>query len=174
MIHGAIAWLQEHRQRIDQALETLTVLLAAQPAAAAIREDYERLTRACGDKATPAAPGATPRANGAQVARKVTRTPSPHQPPPEGGRAHQVASILKHAKKPLSPREIRTTGDMTSSQVGYGLQVLSEQKLVKATGTTNSRRYELAQPFHVVWNGTKERNGDAPSLLGDRVSRGAS
>lgn len=160
IIHAAIAWLTERRTRIDQAIETLCQLV-----------DADDLAH---DEAPAAAPAPRQKTNGTAVKPQVSRRFAPHQPPVDGGRAHQVASILKSANKPLSPREIRESGDMTSSQVGYGLKVLTEQKLVKAEGATNARRYALTPKYAVVWSGSKERAGDAPSLIGDRTQRGVS
>lgn len=157
MIHGAIVWLTDRRARIDQAIEIL-----------------QRLVE---EAAVTPAPQPTPRprqkANGTPVKTKAATTPAAPQRPQTGSTAHAVAQLLKRAG-PLSPREIRQAADMSSSEVWHALKVLSTRKLVTATGSTNDWRYQVASNFDVVWNGTKDRNGDAPSLVGDRVTRSAS
>lgn len=153
MILGAIAWLTERRQRIDQAIEILQQLV--------------------GETATPAAPAPVRKTNGTPVKPKAAARQTASQRPQNGSTAHRVAKLLK-SHGPLSPREIRQTADMTSTEVAHALKVLSTRKLVTSSGSTTNRRYEVAGNFDVIWSGTAERNGDAPSLLGDRAQRSAS
>lgn len=158
-VHCTIEYLAELRSVIDRALVSLKALVGTSTPLANEEE------------APPATLVARQQTNGTPVKPKAAPASATPQKPQTGSMAHQVAKVLKR-KGPMSPREIRAVSDLTSSQVGYGLAALRQRKLVTAEGITNNRRYTLAPNFDVVWNGTKERNGEAPSLLAGRDSKG--
>lgn len=119
--------------------------------------------------------------------------------PPDAGHERQrqaVLAALKQAGGPVSLKELGTPGRMTGDQVKAVLVELVGERLVVKTGKTSGRRFSLkdAAPLRpgsaagtqaappagpalatdaveVVWNGAKERTGQAPSILGPRELR---
>ena len=78
------------------------------------------------------------------------------------------ARALRAATKPLAKREIRQVTGVTSSQVDHAVQRLVKAGAVVAEGETTKRRYSVTAQFDVVWDGTRDRAGTVPSLVGTR------
>jgi hypothetical protein len=127
---------------------------------------------------------------------KAAKPAAPHSTV-KGSGTEAIAGVLYAAGHPMTPLAIIQTSRMARYQVFKALKELVRARRVVARGQRRGRTYELAtqlrpgavagtqaappvgppsangrrvppEAFDVAWNGTKERNGDAPSILPPR------
>jgi hypothetical protein len=109
-----------------------------------------------------------------------------------------IAEALRISGQPLRSIDLCARTALPRETVREGLRELVTRSVVRASGKTSARVYTMARPrqgtaagtqaalsvgpspangtptrdaMTVVWNGTKERNGDAPSILPPRERR---
>jgi hypothetical protein len=142
-------------------------------------------------------PGATPEAPVRATPRPPVTKPTTARPPaaavpsragaPPPGKgsaaAEQILAYLQRQIAVSSRAEIASAMKRPVGKIAWPLKQLVRSGRVIATGRTFSRRYAAAKAsartgiksdesaFEVAWNGSKERKGEAPSLLGDRARK---
>ena len=110
--------------------------------------------------------------------------------------AIKLRKLIQASEDPLSTPDLVRMSRLPVDRVRIALKSLVANLDIRATGATSARRYSSVQPrpgavagtpaappvgpspangrhaqpeaFEVVWTGTKERNGDAPSILPPR------
>ena len=146
-----------------------------------------------GDVAVPpppraAAPTAIVTARPHGSSRSTAATPSATPPVRRNGRritalssavSSELVAALVATMRPMKTLELVAATKRPEHQVRAALKELVRARRVTKTGATNTLRYALphvsAKPkaddgLETVWNGTKERNGQAPPLSGARLS----
>lgn len=130
-------------------------------------------------------------ATAAAVVAKPKAAPSavkrPQQPGQNDRDIQVLALIRKHA--PVSARELIAYSGLKRSHLASSLKRLASAGRAAVSGSTTAARWRLLTPkngqpvkaaassldgSNVVWNGSMERAGKAPSLLGDRSQKAAS
>ncbi len=146
---------------------------------------------------TPAGVAAQPaKAAAPSVAAKPAAKPSRSSSPANvAAHAHvdrKILDFLRAGRGPYPATMFVERLKLSSYQVKDSLKRLRDRGLVQLTGTRASARWGLAKAtaatpgasvapgrrlngteFETVWDGSKERKGEAPSLLGDRTQRSA-
>jgi hypothetical protein len=171
-IDAAIVELEAHREHVSAFITGL-----------------RRLARAMEDAHAPVDP------------RPAVTAPEPVAPPAptrDHQDAFTIRKLLLGSEDPMSTPDIVRASRLPVDRARAALKWLVKNLDVRATGATSARRYEAIRPRQgtaagtqaappvgpspangtptrdqvlVVWNGTKERNGDAPSILPPRERR---
>ncbi len=130
--------------------------------------------------------------NQVRVAASATAAPTKTVTPTDAPKT-AILSALRKAGEPLSGPELVAATRQSACQLKPHLDALVRQGGIVKSGQTSSTRYALAPTlrsgpaagtprgpaggtgpdhrpaeFETVWNGTKERNGEAPSILPPR------
>lgn len=128
---------------------------------------------------------------GPTVAHCATPTQAPRRAkdivmtlPEQHDRIDRDVLRFLRASGPIGARKIRAGLKLSESQFKGAVARLRDQHLVRLTGTRNSAKWSAAPnapgakqqatkangtEFETVWDGTKDRHGEAPSLIGDRA-----
>lgn len=82
------------------------------------------------------------------------------------GAVARTVRTMQRLDHPVRKQDLRTEGQLTSTQVDHSLTRLMQAGVVTGSGQTTSRRYALKPDLEVVWNGTLDRQGTTFSLVG--------